>query len=56
MEVENPWKFNSTQEYLYFCCVECEFKDKNEELFLNHVQSSHFMGRNVFAIQNQVRL
>ena len=41
MEVENPWKFNSTQEYLYFCCVECEFKDKNEDLWTLSLLTRH---------------
>ena len=57
MEVEtedfNPWTYKNAQEYLYFCCAECDFKDRNETNFVTHAVTHHSKAKNVFSVQLQ---
>ena len=49
----NPWTYKNTQEYLYFCCAECDFKDRNEANFIKHAVTHHSKAKNVFSVQIQ---
>ena len=37
----NPWAVSNLEEFLFFCCPECDFKKKNIDEFLNHAISIH---------------
>ena len=44
----NPWHMTSISEFLYYCCIECDFKDRNEENFIVHATSEHPKSREIF--------
>ena len=37
----NPWAVSDLEEFLFFCCPECDFKKKNIDEFLNHAINIH---------------
>ena len=37
----NPWNVNQLEEFLYFCCPECNDKNQSKELFLEHALVHH---------------
>ena len=44
MEAEHkliPWCVGSLNEFLYYCCPECDSKSSSEKLFLSHAVSEH---------------
>ena len=44
----NPWHMTSISDFLYYCCAECNFKDKIEENFIGHATSEHPKSREIF--------
>ena len=39
--VKNPWFVNNLEEFLYFCCPECDGRNQSKELFLKHALDQH---------------
>ena len=37
----NPWNVESLEEFLYFCCPECDLKDQSKVNFLQHALEHH---------------
>ena len=37
----NPWAVKDLEEFSYFCCPECNVKEKSEEIFLKHALQKH---------------
>ena len=37
----NPWAVGNLEEFLYFCCPECDEKNQSEDLFLEHAFKNH---------------
>ncbi len=37
----NPWDVISLQVFSYFCCPECDFRDRNYDIFKSHAVSKH---------------
>ena len=37
----NPWEVNNLDQFLYFCCPECDEREKSKELFLQHALDQH---------------
>ena len=37
---DNPWAFE-IENFLHFCCPECDTKDKNQESFIQHALENH---------------
>lgn len=37
----NPWEVENLDEYLNYCCPECDHKSKTKGLFISHAFSSH---------------
>ena len=37
----NPWFVTTLDEFLYYCCPECDEKNKSKELFLEHAINNH---------------
>ena len=44
----NPWHMTSISDFLYYCCIECGFKDRNEEKFIGHATAEHPKSREIF--------
>ena len=40
-EDDNPWGVSTLEDFLHFCCPECDVKDKSKELFLEHISKKH---------------
>ena len=38
---ENPWDVENLEEFLYFCCPECDLKDSSKMNFLQHALEQH---------------
>ena len=38
---DNPWGVSTLEDFLHFCCPECDVKDKSKELFLEHISKKH---------------
>ena len=40
-EIYNPWIVGRLEEFLYFCCPECDERNQSKELFLQHALTHH---------------
>ena len=40
-EENNPWSVADIEQFLYFCCPECDVKDQSIELFMQHAFDQH---------------
>ena len=40
-EMENPWNVEDLDNFLYFCCPECDLKDQSKMQFLQHALEYH---------------
>ena len=38
---KNPWAVANLEDFLYFCCPECNDKSQSEETFLDHAFQNH---------------
>ena len=36
-----PWNVDSLEDYLKYCCPECDLKSQSRDLFMNHVLLNH---------------
>ena len=43
--MKNPWDVPSLDEYLFYCCPECELKTKEYEIFYNHAVIVHELAK-----------
>ena len=41
----NPWIVNNLDEFLFFCCPECDTQSPNKALFINHALIEHPKGQ-----------
>ena len=37
----NPWAIHNVEDFLYFCCPECEEKNQSKDLFIKHAINEH---------------
>ena len=37
----NPWSVENLDEFLYFCCPECDNKTQSKTGFINHAYLNH---------------
>ena len=37
----SPWSVTNLEEFLYFCCPECEVRDQSKEDFVKHASEEH---------------
>ena len=37
----NPWNVDTLEEFLYFCCPECDLRDQSKVTFLQHALEKH---------------
>ena len=47
-----PWNVSTIEEFLYYCCPECDWKTKNHETFLKHAITSHKKAEKALGEQN----
>jgi hypothetical protein len=40
-EKHNPWSVTNLDEFLYYCCPECDNRTQSKELFINHAYLNH---------------
>ena len=40
-EEENPWNVVNLEQFLYYCCPECNEKDRTKDSFLEHAVTHH---------------
>ena len=40
-QIQNPWKVENLDEYLYYVCPECDHKSKTKYLFIDHACEQH---------------
>ena len=45
----NPWCLESVNDFLFYCCVECSYRDKNEQTFIQHATVYHPKSREMFS-------
>ena len=49
----NPWSsISKIEEFLYFCCPECEEKNQSKELFIKHALEKHPNSKECIALIN----
>ena len=41
VEFENPWNVEDLDEFLYYCCPECDLRDQSKIQFLQHALEQH---------------
>ncbi len=39
--ITNPWAVESLEEYLHYCCPECDVKSESKDLFVSHAWFTH---------------
>ena len=37
----NPWEVSNIEDFLYYCCPECDLKTKDSQKFVKHAKNSH---------------
>ena len=53
IQVENPWQVPSLDEFLYYCCPECDLKTKEHILFFEHAVKIHEQAKDVLCLQEE---
>ena len=38
---KNPWNVTNLDEFMYYCCPECEERNESEDRFLKHALDEH---------------
>ena len=54
-EDENPWCVSTLEDFLHFCCPECDVKDKSKELFLQHISKKHPKAKHFLTLWTSVK-
>ena len=49
-EEANPWNVSNLDEFLYYCCPECDIKHDSRTLFINHAIDEHPKSRQYLSI------
>ena len=37
----NPWHVDNIDDFLHYCCPECDLKSQSREIFINHAILNH---------------
>ena len=51
----NPWSVKNLDEFLYYCCPECDVRNHSKELFLQHAFENHPDSKNCLPILIDVK-
>ena len=41
MAEDNPWAVEKWEQFLYFCCPECDEKNQSKDVFIQHALNEH---------------
>ena len=57
-EINNPWSsMKKWEDFLYFCCPECNEKNQSKGIFIKHVLGIHPMAKIILeSIESEVQL
>ena len=50
----NPWAIHNVEDFLYFCCPECEEKNQSKDLFIKHAIDEHPKSKIYLQIKNEI--
>ena len=56
VQVTNPWHSNNLEDYLYYCCQECDVKTKDHVEFYSHAIQNHVRAKEVFSTEKTIKL
>ena len=56
VQVTNPWHSNNLEDYLYYCCQECDVKTKDHVEFYSHAIQNHVQAKEVFSPEETIEL
>ena len=45
----NPWTVRNLEEFLFYCCPECDLKNRERSIFLNHILNQHPMAKELIC-------
>ena len=57
LDLECPWKIESLEDFLYYCCPECNERTQSRNIFLHHALEHHPISKNYllrFEIKEEV--
>ena len=44
----NPWIVNTLEEFLFYCCPECDERNQSKDLFIEHALNFHPKAKDSF--------
>ena len=56
----NPWEVENVEDFLYFCCPECDVKNHSRDHFLKHAFDQHpkskeYLEKWAFSIKDKLK-
>ena len=52
----NPWYVSSIQDFQFFCCPECDSKEKESKDFINHALAFHEQAKDSPLIKSEIKI
>ena len=50
-ELKNPWIVENLEEFLYYCCPECDVKSKDTQSFIEHALINHAQAQHLVVVK-----
>ena len=50
----NPWCHRQLSDFLFYLCPECDFKDQNQQNFIEHASNFHPLSKEIFEIKENI--
>ena len=50
-ELKNPWIVENLEEFLYYCCPECDVKTKDTQSFIEHALLNHAQAQHLVVVK-----
>ena len=48
----NPWCQKQLSDFIFYLCPECDFKDQNQQNFIEHASNFHPLSKEIFEIKD----
>ena len=52
----SPWSVNCLEDFLYYCCPECDTKDHSKENFLQHAFEKHPEAKDILSMLSGINV
>ena len=52
----NPWKVQTFEDFLYYCCPECDTKTKEENQLYDHAVEEHQLAKDVLPSKSEFKV